>query len=337
MSMVRLRDVARESGVSTGTVSNVLNGSPSVNGEIATRVRAVIERLGYVPNSTARSLRTGQIRALGFVFTDIANPFFTTLATGASAAAAEAGYALLFATSADDVSGENRYLGVFEEHRVAGVLVTPARSAPKTERLLAQGTQVVLVDRRSDKHCSVYVDDRAGGLLGAEHLLGLGRRRILLVLGPDAILQMHERAEGCREAVARVPGAELRVQHHTTLSIGIGQDVGRQILAMSPDERPDAVFAGNDMVAIGLLQVIGRSLRIPEDIAVLGYDDIDFAAASIIPISSINQPTAHMGYVGAQLLIDELTEHAAGVAHVHRSIELSPRLIARESTRGRAV
>lgn len=329
--MVRLKDVAHQAGVSAGTVSNVLNGATTVNPAIAERVRAVIDELGYVPNSTARSLRTGQSGALGFVFTDISNPFFTTLATGASAAAAEAGYSLLFATSADDATGKSQYLSVFEKHRVAGVLVTPARRAPNTDKLLAQGTKVVFVDRRSDAHCSVFVDDRQGGALGAEHLIEVGKRRIMLILGPDTIAQMSERAEGAQSAVDAHPGAELQVQHHPTLSVAIGRIVGEQILAMPVAERPDAVFAGNDLVAIGLMQIVGRVLNVPEDLAVLGYDDIDFAAASIIPISSISQPTLHMGFVAAQLLIDEL---AADGEHEHRAVGLEPRLMARESTLG---
>ncbi|SDR85383.1 LacI family DNA-binding transcriptional regulator [Microterricola viridarii] len=331
MSLVRLRDVAQHAGVSVGTVSNVLNDVPSVNAEIAHRVRGVIQELGYVPNSTARSLRTGQSNAIGFVFTDISNPFFTTLALGASAAAAESGYSLLFATSEDDEGGESKNLDVFERHRVAGVLVTPARSAPDTARLLAQGTKVVLVDRHSDEHCSVFIDDTLGGALGAAHLIETGRRRILLVLGPDSIQQMRDREEGCREAVAAHPGVELRVLHEPTLSVAIGRSVGDAILAMPVEERPDAVFAGNDLVAIGLMQRVARVLDVPRDLAVLGYDDIDFAGASLIPISSIGQRAEHMGYVGARLLIDEL---GAPAGHVHQAVGLTPALLARESTVG---
>ena len=153
----------------------------------------------------------------------------------------------------------------------------------------------------------------------------------MLILGPNTIAQMSERAEGAQSVVDAHPGAELQVQHHPTLSVAIGRIVGEQILAMPQADRPDAVFAGNDLVAIGLMQIVGRALNVPADLAVLGYDDIDFAAASIIPISSIGQPTMHMGSVAAQLLIDEL---AAGGAHKHRAVGLQPRLMARESTLG---
>ena len=330
MAQTRLSDVARLAGVSTGSVSNFLNRPDRVNADTARRVSGAIERLGYVPNTTARQLRRGQSEAIGFVITDISNPFFTTLATGAAQAAREAGYALLLATSADDESGQSQYLDVFENRNLDGVLVTPARTTPNLDKLRANGTKVVLVDRESDDYCSVSVDDVAGGLAATKHLIDVGKRRLMFVGGERRIQQMRDRVSGSRAAVLAAGGdVTLVEEHRETLSIDVGREIGAEILALPPARRPDGVVAANDLVALGMMQVLSGALSIPDDIAIVGYDDIDFAAASLIPLTTVRQPTRELGYRGARMLIAELTESGE---HEHSHVVFQPELVVRAST-----
>jgi len=293
-------------------------------------VSGAIARLGYVPNTTARQLRRGQSDAIGFVITDISNPFFTTLATGAAQAARESGYALLLATSADDEVGESQYLDIFENRNLDGVLVTPARHTPNLDALRAHGTRVVLVDRESEDYCSVAVDDVAGGIAATKHLIEVGKRRLMFVGGERRIPQMRDRVQGARAAVlAAGGGVSLIEEHRETLSIDLGRTIASEILALPAIERPDGIVAANDLVALGMMQVLHAAMSIPGDIAIVGYDDIDFAAASLIPLTSMRQPTRELGYRGAAMLIAELAE---GDSHEHRHEVFQPELVVRAST-----
>ena len=330
MAHARLSDVAKLAGVSAGSVSNYLNRPERVNPETARRVSGAIARLGYVPNTTARQLRRGQSDAIGFVITDISNPFFTTLATGAAQAARESGYALLLATSADDEVGESQYLDIFENRNLDGVLVTPARHTPNLDALRAHGTRVVLVDRESEDYCSVAVDDVAGGIAATKHLIEVGKRRLMFVGGERRIPQMRDRVQGARAAVlAAGGGVSLTEEHRETLSIDLGRTIASEILALPAIERPDGIVAANDLVALGMMQVLHAAMSIPGDIAIVGYDDIDFAAASLIPLTSMRQPTRELGYRGAAMLIAELAE---GDSHEHRHEVFQPELVVRAST-----
>jgi len=330
MAHARLSDVAKLAGVSAGSVSNYLNRPERVNPETARRVSGAIARLGYVPNTTARQLRRGQSDAIGFVITDISNPFFTTLATGAAQAARESGYALLLATSADDEVGESQYLDIFENRNLDGVLVTPARHTPNLDALRAHGTRVVLVDRESEDYCSVAVDDVAGGIAATKHLIEVGKRRLMFVGGERRIPQMRDRVQGARAAVlAAGGGVSLIEEHRETLSIDLGRTIASEILALPAIERPDGIVAANDLVALGMMQLLHAAMSIPGDIAIVGYDDIDFAAASLIPLTSMRQPTRELGYRGAAMLIAELAE---GDSHEHRHEVFQPELVVRAST-----
>uniref|UniRef100_UPI00293EBD87 LacI family DNA-binding transcriptional regulator n=1 Tax=Clavibacter sp. MX14-G9D TaxID=3064656 RepID=UPI00293EBD87 len=205
---VSIRDVAARAGVSVGTASNVLNRPERVNADAVRRVHDAIAELGFVRNDAARQLRAGRSRSVGLVVLDAGNPFFAELARGAQARAAEAGLAVLLASTDGDAAQEDAYLDLFEEQRVTGVLISPqGEGSPRIARLRAHGIRCVLVDREADDPdvSSVAVDDVAGGRLAVEHLLGLGRRRIAVVGGPASVRQVADRVAGAREAVAAVP------------------------------------------------------------------------------------------------------------------------------------
>ena len=326
---VSIRDVAARAGVSVGTVSNVLNRPERVGPDAVRRVQAAIAELGFIRNDAARQLRAGRSRSIGLVVLDSGNPFFAELARGAQARAADAGLAVLLGSTDGDAGREDAYIDLFEEQRVTGVLISPqGEGSARIARLRAHGIPCVLVDRMADdaEHSSVAVDDVAGGRLAVEHLLRLGRRRIAVIGGPSSIRQVSDRVSGARAAVAAVPGAVLEEIPTEDLSVLAGREAGRAIAARDAAARPDAIFAANDLVAVGVLQalVLLGDIRVPDDIALIGYDDIAFASATVVPLSSIRQPSALIGATAVELLLGGSP----------RQVLFQPELVVRASTGG---
>ncbi len=328
----KIKDVAAHAGVSVGTVSNVLNGRARVPGTID-RVRTAIEALGYVRNDAARQLRAGRSRSIALVVLDVGNPFFAAVARGAEARAAADGYVVLLGSSGQDIKRETAYLDQFHEQRVAGVLLTPADvHSVGVQRVLDSSTPVVLVDEPpgASKACSVWVDDVEGGYLAVSHLLSEGRRRIAVVTGPSSTTrQVSDRLEGARRAVAAVPDATLSVIETDAMTVLAGRAVGER-LQLSAD-RPDAVFAANDLLAVGLLQALTLmgDVRVPEDMSLIGYDDIDFAAAAVVPLSSIRQPATELGWTAVDLLLRQLNDELTAE---NRERRFRPELVIRSSS-----
>jgi LacI family transcriptional regulator len=270
------------------------------------------------------------------VVLDVANPFFTDLARGVEDEASKAGLAVILCNSDDQERKEKRYLELLEEHRVQGVLITPVDGAgSRLARLQKRGTPVVLVDSRSSSHgqCSVAVDDVLGGDLAVSHLLATGHEHIAYASGPRAIRQVADRHEGALRALARAgrPPESLRVLDAGSLNVAAGQKAGAEIAALPASDRPTAVFCVNDLVALGLLQEMTRNhIRVPEDISIVGYDDIDFAAAAAIPLTSVRQPRQQLGRTAARMLIEE---SEADDTHQHQQVIFEPQLVVRQSTR----
>jgi LacI family transcriptional regulator len=335
-----VKDVAARAGVSVGTVSNVLNRPEKVSPVTVERVHAAIDELGFVRNDAARQLRAGRSRSIGLVVLDVGNPFFTDVARGAEDRADAEGLSVLLGHSDESLDRERAYLDLFEEQRVAGVLITPlGDDLDRLARLRDRGTPTVLVDRQTDdaSFSSVAVDDVAGGRLAVEHLVSLGRRRIAVVGGPASLRQVRDRLAGATQAVEAAVAGGVDVQFETlettSLTVLQGRAAGEAITGRPRDEWPDAVFAANDLLAMGVLQAFSMlgSVRVPEDIALIGYDDIDFASAAVVPLSSIRQPSALMGHTAVELL---LREAAAGVGGVPEQVVFQPELVVRQSTVG---
>ncbi len=333
VSTTSVRDVARHAGVSVGTVSNVLNRPDRVSPDAVQRVQRAIEELGYVRNDAARQLRAGRSTTIGLVVLDVSNPFFAEVARGAQEAALAHGFTVILGNSDEDGDHENAYLDLFEKQRVHGVLISP--SGDLDERLLRlrrRGTPAVLVDRRSEDGSlsSVAVDDIAGGRLAVEHLLDSGRHRIAFVGGPSGIRQVADRLTGARAAVDAVRGASLEALELHALTVLEGRRAGIEIASRASHERPDAIFAANDLIAVGLLQalVMQRSARVPEDIALIGYDDIDFASTAVVPLSSIRQPARLIGETAVQILLDETDDPS----RPPQDVVFQPELVERASS-----
>jgi LacI family transcriptional regulator len=327
-------DVAARAGVSVGTVSNVLNRPERVSPSTRDRVVAAINELGFVRNEAARQLRAGRSRTIGLVVLDVGNPFFTDLAAGAEDVAAAAGLSVVLCNSNDDVDRERHYLDMLKEQRAFGILITPVGNETSTiEEIRRLGTPVVLVDHGArSKQCSVSVNDRVGGELAVTHLIEQGHTRIGFVGGPIAINQVTERLHGARAAIAAagLPVDALTVLETPRMDVASGRATGDQLVAIGKRQRPTAVFCANDLMALGLLQdTVRRDLSVPGDLAIVGYDDIEFAAAAAVPLTSVRQPRAQLGMAAMELLMEEATDRKA---HQHRQIVFEPELVVREST-----
>jgi LacI family transcriptional regulator len=329
MARVSVREVAVRAGVSTGTVTNVLNRPERVSREIVDRVAEAIDALGFVLNDAARQLRAGRSRSIGLVVLDIGNPFFASLARAVEDESRRHDLSLLIASSDGDPEREGAYLDLFEQQRVRGVLIFPTTGRRGPQRP-ARTVRTVVVGRPSENAAvaSASVDDVAGGRLAADHLLAIGRRRLLFVGGTEQIQQVADRLRGARSAVSRCPGASLRYLATCHLSVAAGRGAGDQIIDGGTSSRPDGVLAANDLVAFGLLQAFeGRSdARVPHDIALIGYDDTDFASLTAVSLSTIRQPIDRIGPEAVQMLWN------SSEAIRPRQMLYQPPLVVRQST-----
>ena len=330
-----IQDVARLAGVSLGTVSNVLNNPAMVRPQTAEKVQRAIEQLGFVRNDAARQLKAGKSQTLGMVVYDTGNPFFAEITRAAENAAADRSYNVLLGNSDHKLERERNYLQLFDQQRVAGVMVSPTTDIyEQVEELRAHGTQTVIIDRKADAErcCSVSVDDFAGGSIAVKHLLDLGRRRIGFV-GNLAMQQVSDRLAGAMSAINEFGSdAQLLMLESEDMSVIAGREVGDKIRQRSAAERPDAIFASNDLLAMGLVQafVLNGDISIPRDIAIIGYDDISWAEAAVVPLSSIRQPSRLIGETAVELVLDEINN---GTVHKHQQVTFQPELVVRASTR----
>jgi LacI family transcriptional regulator len=326
---VGIKDVARRAGVSQGTVSNVLNRPDKVAAPTRSRVEAAIRELGFVRHASASNLRSGRSRAIGLVVLDISNPFFAELARGVEDAASAAGYSVILCNSADDTDRESRHLVVLAEQRVQGVLLTPITGSPTIGRMREYGGSVVLVDHPAQRPdlCSVAVDDVAGGRMAVTHLIERGARRIAVVNGATTMRQCADRQRGARLAVSGTD-ALLEEIDAGRLHLDTGEQAGEELLRSGP--LPDAIFCTNDLGALGVLRALLRAgVRLPDDVRLIGYDDIGLTAAAAVPLSSIRQPAYQLGKVATELLLAETDSPAE---HAHQQIMFQPTLTVREST-----
>lgn len=334
---VNMKDVATLAGVSLGTVSNVVNAPDIVSPATRERVAAAIAKLGWVPNESARQLRAGRSRSVGMVVLDIANPFFTDLVLAAEDYITERGYAVQVSNSAQQLGRERAHLLLLEQQRVGGVLLAPIKGLDeRVTELLRRGIPVVLLDRARDASdlCSVSVDDVEGGRLAVQHLLEQGHSHIALVGGPGDLQQVRDRRLGAEMARSAAGGsANLLTISTPNLDSESGASAAADLLALPAAEQPTAVFAANDLLAIGLLQgFVSRGHRVPEDVAIVGYDDISFASSAAVPLSSVRQPRRDLGRRAAELLFSEIEAATSGAKHEHQAVRFRPELVVRRSS-----
>jgi len=311
--MTTIRDVAARAGVSATTVSHVLNETRRVEPETIDRVQRAIAELGYRPNSVARSMRHGRTYTVGIIIPDVSNPFFADLARALEDAAFAGGYSAIFCNSDGDGHKEARYLDVLLSKRVDGlVLVSAGQSSDRLQHIVEAGPPMVVVDRELEDLpvSQVMVDNRLGGYLAGQYLVSLGHRRIGVIAGPVALRPSARRLEGIREALreARVPLPPELISRGEFNNAG-GRHAMQALLDL--DSPPTAVFAENDLMALGALAVAhDAGLRIPDDLSVMGFDDIGIANLVTPALTTIAQPVQLVAQSAMRLLFDHLRDPA---------------------------
>jgi LacI family transcriptional regulator len=333
LGSVGIKDVAKHAGVSVTTVSNVLNSTNRISLGTRERVRASIRELGYVRNAAAHQLRAGSSTTIGLIVPDGTNPFYSSIARGAEDAALEAGGSVLVGNSHRSTEREARYIDLFEQQRVIGVLIAPVSDATdRIESLIQRGITPVVVGRvpHPERCSSVSIDNVSGGYMATKHLLDIGRTRIAFI-GPSGAPGVVERLAGARMAIDESKTATLQVIDSPDSTVAAGRECGIELLTHR-DSLPDGIFCANDLLATGILHAFfhATGIRVPEDIALIGYDDIDFASSAIVPLSSIRQPADLIGRTAVDLLNQELEDPSMR----HRHVLFPPELVIRESTGG---
>lgn len=323
-----MRAVAARAGVAVGTVSHYLNHPDRVSAERATRIREAIDELGFVPNAAGRQLRMGQGSALAYLAPDVSNPYFTEIAEEVERQATARGLALLLANSGGDRDREDAYLRYFEQQRAVGMLVSsPFAIEDRLAQLRRRGTPSVLLGQTAsdEAQSSLAMDDVVGGRLATEHLLEQGCRSIAFVGGPLQLPQVVDRLRGASEAV-EASGARLEVIEQSDRTIRGGQRIGERLLARPAAQRPDGVFAVNDLLALGLLQtLVDAGVRVPHELALIGYDDIEFGAVSLLPLSSVRGPHAEFGSAAVELLFRQIEDAERPAERIRVVPEVVPR------------
>ncbi|WP_200826267.1 LacI family DNA-binding transcriptional regulator [Microbacterium timonense] len=331
-----IRQVAARAGVAVGTVSAYLNHPDRVSPERARRIAEAIDELGFVPSSAGRQLRLGVSSLIGYLSPDVSNPHFSEIAQEVEYRAERLGMTVFFAHSHGDREREDAYLEAFEQRQVRGLLVSSFQ--PIEDRLAAmreRGTPSVLVGRRAcdPRQPSVSIDDVSGGRQAGEHLVGNGCRRLAFVGGPLPVQQVADRLEGARQA-AGAADAALEVIEVGERSIAAGRAVGAALAARPAGERPDGVFAANDVLALGILQaLVGGGVAVPAQLALVGYDDNEFAEASLIPLTSVRARHEDFGAAAVDLLFDAIERGTSGTHDGPAARVFEPQLIARASSR----
>ncbi|MET0597505.1 MAG: LacI family DNA-binding transcriptional regulator [Mesorhizobium sp.] len=302
--------MGRLAGVSSMTVSRVINGRSGVDEETQRKVEAAIEALDYVPNRVARGLISSKTQTLGLIVPDVANPFFAPVVHGAEMTARKAGFRLLLCNSEGDLRLEKEYIEDLVSHRVEGLLIAPAgdQSRHSVFPLMRRGFPVVLIDRAlPDLDCDLVVSDSAAGARRlTDHLLSLGHRDIAHLTDADDTSTGRERLRGYREALegAGLPFREDLVFRTTVDLIG-GYRATQQALALDP--MPTAIFAVNNMTAVGAMKALReRGLSVPEHMALVCFDDVEHLAVLSPFLTVIDQPAETLGSLGAQLLLERV-------------------------------
>jgi LacI family transcriptional regulator len=325
-----MKDVANKAGVSTATVSNALNHPELVSAATAVRIHQAIEELGFVRNGTAVNLRAGKSRSIGLVVPDIGNPFFTDIARGAEDMAGARQYAMVLCSTDEDQEKQERYLRLLIQQGVDGLLIRP--NDEDEEPLLAlreRGLSVVLINRQTENRnfCSVVVDGERGSEESVDYLAGLGHKHIAWATWSLKNPGFATRAKGIAKAAKRW-GMDVSTITVQGMNNGSGEIAAEKFLTLDP--RPTAILCANDLLALDALRgLIQRGIRVPEDVSVIGFDDIDFCANARVPLTTVAVPRYQIGSTAAGLLLDEIDNPEK---HAHQQVVFQPRLIIREST-----
>jgi LacI family transcriptional regulator len=308
--MADIRDVAKLAGVAPITVSRCVNNSGYCSPETRAKVEAAVAQLGFVPNRLASGLRSKRSNTLALVLTDITNPYFTTIARGVEDIASDAGYTVIFCNTDESVSKEQMYVQMLLEKRVDGILLVPAQSTPNSVALIQKhNIPVVVLDRRvpNIKTDLVRCDSEEGAYQLMRLLLSMGHREIALLNGPVNVSTAQDRLNGYRRALSEAGIPESTWQEYQgSFSQESGCEMTRQ--AFMNDPKPTALFAANNFIAYGALRALREmGVRVPEDVAVVGFDDLPPALVAYPFLTVAVQPAYEMGKKAIEILLNKLS------------------------------
>lgn len=328
---VTIKDIAKKIGISYATVSRALNNRAGVNPQTRERVLEAAEKMGYQPNAIARGLVMKSTHTIALVIPDITNPFFPEIVRSAEDEASELGYNTFLCNTNWDIEKEQSYLKLLQEKRVDGIILKPA-SDSEGNSFNNISVPLVLLDRTSkdDNYSCIEVDDRRGGFLATKHLIESGYKRIAFIGGKLDSYSDSQRKEGYRQALLRykyeIDESLIRNGSFKTKS---GYEIMNSLI--KEGNVPDAVFAGNDVIALGVMQSAKEhGLNVPEDLGIVGYDDIDCAKLPQIQLTTIAQPKNQIGRYAVELLLSVINERDHKEPRI---IILEPELIIRSTTK----
>ncbi len=329
-----IKDIALKANVSYATVSRALNNKYGVKEETRARILTIARELGYRPNVVARGLVMKKTHTIGLIIPDIANPFFPEVAGGVEDAIRGSGYGLFLCNSNWIRESELEYVSLLMERRVDGIIIAPISNYDVAAEVLDGRHQLPIVylsaSPAGTDHSSVAIDDTEGGFIATEHLIRKGRNPIGFIGSAERSRTIDERLEGFKNALEKygLPYSDRNVRFG-----GMKQQSGYELTKAMLEEgnRPEALFAENDLMAFGCIQAIRESgLNVPEDIAVVGFDDIPFASFPEVRLTTITQPKARMGRIAAEILLHEI--ESSPEHRTRRTVTLKPELIIRSTT-----
>lgn len=331
--MPTIVEVASRAGVSAITVSRVVNNSGPVSSKVRARVEQAVADVGYVPNAVARSLRSKRTDTIALVVTDMTNPFFTTIAHGVEAAVGDSGMMLIICSTDERGAEEERYVRMLLQRRVDGILLVPAGDgAAAIRQCREQGTPLVVVDRRLRGRGAdvVRADSKAGAFELGRLLVSLGHRTMAVLSGPRAVSTADDRVAGFRRALAQAENVRPPRVYRGAFTIEGGREMAK--LATSATPRPTALFAANNFIAIGVLHALEEmGLRVPEDVAVVGFDDLPPAMVTFPFLTVAAQPAYEMGQRSVAVLLDRLSG-GRGPGQPRQEVVLPTQLVVRRSS-----
>ena len=329
MSKPNVRDVAKQAQVSVGTVSNVLNRPATVSEETRQRVRNAIDMLGFVPNAQMKSSNR-EPKVIGLILPLSDNPFYTELAQGIEDAVSKGGLRVLTGFSREDEAIELHLLTAMVDAGFKGVIITPVGPRNQVfEKFIEQNIKVGFFSQTDDQpeQCSVSIDQVHGGYIGLQYLHSLGHKNVLWISGPAHHHQSNQRFVGISMAAQEL-GVELQVLSSPSLDFISGEQIAPEILTLQ--RRPDAIFAGNDALGLGITNyLLKEGVKVPEDISILGFDNVTYAESAIVPLSTVSQTPYKLGYTMGEQMVAELN---ADDSHLHQHVVFQPQIVERAST-----
>ena len=316
---VTLKDVAREANVPFTTASFVLNESGSVSKDVSDRVRKVVKKLGYQPNQSAQAMRTGKTNTIGLILPGLSNPFFSELAASIEKAARHSGYSVFLVNSDGTTELEQESMGRLVQRGVDGVLWFPA-TQENAIKDYANDVPVVVMDRALDSYNRVIPDHWRGGQLQAEHLLDHGHKRFGFVTGPLSVDNMRNRRDGAVNAIE--DKGEIVWQVENSFLRTLTPDVVKHL----KHNNVDAIVAGNDMMAIAIMQELTElGIRVPQDVSIVGFDDIPWCTAVTPPLTTIRMPLKKIGEEAMELLLALIQNPESRKRQIVMDVDLIPR------------